>query len=117
MPNTFHPLPSQYYQRIPTLHTPRAALRRRLAPPPHLRNGVIAGGVVHTRSVPVPPIEKSTPRLGPGEDCVRIFKEFHSGKGAFRSQVFRERGLTVNLSVDEFRIFRKLLWSDEQNDK
>ena len=109
VPNTFHQLPSQYYQAIPTLHTSRAALRRRLAPPPHLRNAAIAGQVVHARSVPVPPIKKSTPRRGPGEDCVRIFKEFHSGKGAFRSHVFRERGLTVKLSVDEFRLFRQCL--------
>ena len=116
VPNTFHRLPSQYYQGIPTLHTPYAAPRRCLAPPPHFTNAAIAGGVVHGRSIPVPFIEKSTPGPGPGEDCVRIFREFHSGMGAFRSRVFRERGLTMKLSINEFHIFRRLLRSEGEQD-
>jgi len=47
------------------------------------------------------------------QECVQKFKEWHSGKGAFRSPDTRENGLTMKMTMPHFLDFKKALDMDD----
>jgi len=52
------------------------------------------------------------------QECFQKFKDFHSGKRAFKSPDSREKALAMNISKRDFLDFRKLLDRDyEEKDR
>jgi len=118
IPNAYNQWPTHYWQKIPNPHVSWADSRPRLAPTPFLTSAVSTDKVVRSCDVPVQIIGYPRWEPEPVEAFVQIFKEFHSGEGAFRSHVVRERGLSMKLTNNEFLVFRKLLRDrDEESDR
>ncbi|KAG0131597.1 hypothetical protein HOY82DRAFT_519055 [Tuber indicum] len=61
--------------------------------------------------------EKAAPIRGPKSaftrECVKKFKDWHSGKGAFSSPESRENGLTMEMTMPYFLDFKRALDIDE----
>jgi len=118
IPNAYNQWPTHHWQKIPNPHVSRADSRPRLAPTPFLRSAFSMDKVVRSCDVPVQIIRNPRKKPEPVESFVRIFEDFHSGKGPFRSRVVRDRGLSMKLTNSEFLVFRKLLRDrDEDSDR
>ncbi|KAG0636578.1 hypothetical protein HOY80DRAFT_909090 [Tuber brumale] len=106
-PGRYSPRPTQWQLPTPSRFiTPGLSV-------PHFRRDRIpkAKDITSINEEQVAPI--GDPESAYTEECVRKFKEWHSGKGAFRSPESRENGLIMKITMPHFLDFKKALDIDD----
>ncbi|RPA90842.1 hypothetical protein L873DRAFT_1795254 [Choiromyces venosus 120613-1] len=106
----------------PGSHTSRPA-QQQLPTPPRCVSQTIMAPHLHNRHIPnaedktsvhkeqVPPLGDSKSTYT--RECVKRFKDWHLGKGAFSFPETREDGLTMVISMRDFLDFKKVLHVDD----